>query len=368
MSRRVTRQSTLVAGLREEDFEGQDMGMALRPHHRTDPKYSGGKNKASPKKLTVKWLRAKLKAMGLETTGLKAVLKERYESAVSGSGSEEEEEEEEEDGAATPPAFTITEVETVASPPKLLIADPIFRVVVVLAIAAFAVSLASLAHGDGLTERVLGKPASEWIFKDAVGWEPKEMAVSPDGDAGNELPQELMEDYSFSAFWTMLKLQLQSEQPDGLTARRYFLRVTGHNFHVVLGALVLYLLVICYALPMKLAGQRQKVRGIFALWNALLAAFAIWGALNTVPHFFNVMVPELGWDGVICVASSDTPLSKNSKYGVAIPLFIVSKIPELFDTFFIVLTTGKSPGFLQWYHHATVLTFCWAAMSWDYGR
>ena len=52
------RQSTLVAGLREEDFEGQDRGMQLRPHHRTDERYTGSssstkksvaKKKATPK-------------------------------------------------------------------------------------------------------------------------------------------------------------------------------------------------------------------------------------------------------------------------------------------------------------------------------
>ena len=35
-----------------------------------------------------------------------------------------------------------------------------------------------------------------------------------------------------------------------------------------------------------------------------------------------------------------------------------SKIPELFDTFFIV--ARQSPLiFLHWYHHVTVLLYCW---------
>ena len=39
-------------------------------------------------------------------------------------------------------------------------------------------------------------------------------------------------------------------------------------------------------------------------------------------------------------------------------LFIYSKIPELFDTFFIV--ARQSPLiFLHWYHHLTVLLYCW---------
>jgi elongation of very long chain fatty acids protein 6 len=39
-------------------------------------------------------------------------------------------------------------------------------------------------------------------------------------------------------------------------------------------------------------------------------------------------------------------------------MFIMSKLPELIDTVFIVLR--KQPLiFLHWYHHATVLVYCW---------
>jgi hypothetical protein len=41
---------------------------------------------------------------------------------------------------------------------------------------------------------------------------------------------------------------------------------------------------------------------------------------------------------------------------------VASKIPELMDTVFIVLR--KRPLiFLHWYHHVTVLLFCWSAYS-----
>ena len=39
-------------------------------------------------------------------------------------------------------------------------------------------------------------------------------------------------------------------------------------------------------------------------------------------------------------------------------LFIFSKVPELFDTMFIVLRK-KPLIFLHWYHHVTVLLYCW---------
>ncbi len=41
-------------------------------------------------------------------------------------------------------------------------------------------------------------------------------------------------------------------------------------------------------------------------------------------------------------------------------IFIYSKIPELLDTIFMVLR-NKKVIFLHWFHHATVLLYCWHA-------
>lgn len=48
--------------------------------------------------------------------------------------------------------------------------------------------------------------------------------------------------------------------------------------------------------------------------------------------------------------------------GLWVCLFIFSKVPELFDTAFIVLRK-KPLMFLHWYHHITVLLICWDAFA-----
>jgi len=48
--------------------------------------------------------------------------------------------------------------------------------------------------------------------------------------------------------------------------------------------------------------------------------------------------------------------------GFWVMLFIFSKVPELIDTAFIVLRR-KPLIFLHWYHHVTVLLFCWSSYS-----
>jgi len=95
-------------------------------------------------------------------------------------------------------------------------------------------------------------------------------------------------------------------------------------------------------------------------WNTFLAVFSICGAIRMFPFALAFLWFE-GKDAAFCT-------SPVIGYGGAGPsalwtcLFIFSKVPELCDTIFVVL--NKKPLlFLHWYHHITVLLYCWDSYS-----
>jgi len=95
-------------------------------------------------------------------------------------------------------------------------------------------------------------------------------------------------------------------------------------------------------------------------WNSLLAIFSICGAIRMLPF----MLAFLYYQGTTAALCTSPVVG----YGGAGPsglwtcLFIFSKVPELCDTVFVVL--NKKPlMFLHWYHHITVLLYCWHSYS-----
>merc|ERR1719253_1290894 len=77
--------------------------------------------------------------------------------------------------------------------------------------------------------------------------------------------------------------------------------------------------------------------------------------MRTVPHLvYNLYA--FSFEDTLC--KPPTFMYGLGATGMWVQLFIFSKIPELFDTLFIVLRK-KPLIFLHWYHHITVLLFCW---------
>jgi len=97
---------------------------------------------------------------------------------------------------------------------------------------------------------------------------------------------------------------------------------------------------------------KYELRGLLFAWNLILTLFSATGTIRVIPQLWYNVVYK-GLDYSICDNSFAYGFTGFWSYA-----FIMSKLPELVDTAFIVLR--KQPLiFLHWYHHATVLVYCW---------
>ena len=102
--------------------------------------------------------------------------------------------------------------------------------------------------------------------------------------------------------------------------------------------------------------ERFDLKLPLAYWNAGLSVFSFAGALRTVPELIYRMGNETTIVNTIC--RDPTTSWGTGSSGFWVQLFVFSKMPELFDTAFII--ARKRPLlFLHWYHHVTVLLYCW---------
>jgi elongation of very long chain fatty acids protein 6 len=131
------------------------------------------------------------------------------------------------------------------------------------------------------------------------------------------------------------------------------------NYWVPFGCVVVYLLGCHYGSEYMKSRKPFDLRMELSAWNGCLCLFSFIGMCRTVPFLFaNILTRS--FESTVC----SSPLSD---YGVGVTgfwvmLFIFSKIPELVDTLFIVLRK-KPLIFLHWYHHVSVLLFCWNAYA-----
>jgi hypothetical protein len=103
-----------------------------------------------------------------------------------------------------------------------------------------------------------------------------------------------------------------------------------------------------------------RPKWLIALWNSWLSIFSLVGAVVTIRNLLygpHGIISE-GWYPSIC---------GDAQYGFGytglfVFLFIYSKIFELFDTYWMVIGARKVIC-LHWYHHVTVLLYCWHAYS-----
>lgn len=102
-----------------------------------------------------------------------------------------------------------------------------------------------------------------------------------------------------------------------------------------------------------------SLRRPLVMWNTTLAVFSMVGTLTLLPPVVAVLSEE-GLSHSVChrvvLGTASQPRNLWSF------LFVLFKMVELGDTAFVVLR--KTPlNFLHWYHHITVMMYCWVYYS-----
>eukprot|EP00747_Dinoflagellata_sp_TGD_P142436 gnl/TRDRNA2_/TRDRNA2_176239_c0_seq1.p1 gnl/TRDRNA2_/TRDRNA2_176239_c0~~gnl/TRDRNA2_/TRDRNA2_176239_c0_seq1.p1 ORF type:complete len:379 (+),score=48.65 gnl/TRDRNA2_/TRDRNA2_176239_c0_seq1:81-1217(+) len=127
------------------------------------------------------------------------------------------------------------------------------------------------------------------------------------------------------------------------------------GYTLPVGSVLAYLLLVHF-MPLRFGWKWLKP--LFALWNFLCSAFACWGLAVSFP-FMLAGYREKGLHYMVCSDEMTADIACTPRpIGLAMTYFALSKFPELLDTVFLVLMDTKVI-LLHWYHHVTVLLYCW---------
>lgn len=133
-------------------------------------------------------------------------------------------------------------------------------------------------------------------------------------------------------------------------------RWTAQNWQIPLIAVGLYLLMI--PTLRALVKERVNIKKFTVCWNIFLSAFSFCGLARCLP----VLAGELHMNGLYFTICAPAPYYGGGWHGMYVALFIYSKLAELIDT--VLLLLSKRPVILlHWWHHVTVLLYCWHSYS-----
>ena len=91
------------------------------------------------------------------------------------------------------------------------------------------------------------------------------------------------------------------------------------------------------------------LKPILFLWNLSLTVFSFVGFFKTFP-------------AVVSIFPETCRVRLDEQAATWLTLFMLSKVPELFDTLFLVLRK-KEVKFLHYFHHSSVLVYSWTAYA-----
>lgn len=134
-------------------------------------------------------------------------------------------------------------------------------------------------------------------------------------------------------------------------------RSTAMNWQYPLLAVTAYVVMIAI-LKVTLKRKVENLKRVALVWNCFLAAFSACGLMACAPVF----VYELFNNGLYFTICAPAAWYGCGLHGAFVALFIYSKFAELIDTLLLLL--AKRPVIvLHWWHHITVLLYCWHSYS-----
>lgn len=133
---------------------------------------------------------------------------------------------------------------------------------------------------------------------------------------------------------------------------------TSNNWWIPLAAVTIYFITIPLLKKMTEQYGKWNVRTLAFYWNASLSLFSLLGVFFCVP----VLLGSLQEHGLYFTCCASASYYGSGWPGLFVALFIYSKIAELVDT--VLLLLAQKPVIaLQWWHHSTVLLYCWHSYS-----
>jgi len=135
-------------------------------------------------------------------------------------------------------------------------------------------------------------------------------------------------------------------------------RLTSQHWEVALVAVTAYLFLIPSLKWLVAKYGKWDVKNFAFYWNTGLSIFSWCGVFACVP----VLLRFLFSNGFYFTTCAPPTWYGDDLSGLFLGLFIYSKVAELVDTVLLVLAQ-KPVIALQWWHHSTVLLYCWHSYS-----
>lgn len=135
----------------------------------------------------------------------------------------------------------------------------------------------------------------------------------------------------------------------------FVVRQWFEDYHLITGIPVILFYLISLPLLKNYMKDRPalNLKPFLITWNLFLSIFSFLGAYRCIPEFIRVW-KKYGAIGTVC----ETHYYQTKPEAFWTCAFVVSKIPELMDTYFLILRKRKVI-FLHWYHHCTVIAYGW---------